>query len=164
MINCITISELKNQIVNLIKRNFSNFDIIDEFNKNQFFGKCNNNSICIKLKEIKTNDIAFENYLDFNNDNGVHNQTLGKNANVKFEFLIYTKINDDIDLSDIFLKICSLLSQFDNASFNHFIFSKTQFIENLQAFCTSVFADCDIIITSVNPNDLISDVVISYKQ
>lgn len=164
MINCMSISEIKKEIYELMKSKFSEFIIIDEFNKNQFFGVCKNNYICIKLKEIKTDNISFQNYLDTGVSKQKSSQIFGQKANVKFEFLIYNKLNEDINLSDIFLEIYNLLSSYDDASFNHFSFSKTEYKENIQGFCTSVFVDCETIITAINQSNTISDVVVSYKK
>lgn len=164
MINCMSIANLKKQVINLVKSSFDEFNIIDEFSKNQFFGLCKKNSICIKLKEIKTVDTTFGDYIDYSNVDGVSNQIFGKQVNIKFEFLIYTNMNEDLDLSEIFFNICDLLSENQDALFNQFVFSQTKFIENIQMFCTSVYANCSTIVTSIKENNLISDIVVSYKK
>lgn len=159
-----SVSEIKKEIYDLMKSKFSEFIIIDEFNKNQFFGICKNNYICIKLKEIKTDNICFQDYLDKGVLKENSSQIFGQKANIKFEFLIYNKLSDDINLSDLFLEIYNVLSSYDDVSFNHFSFSKTEYIENIQGFCTSLFVDCETIITAVNQSENISDIVVSYKK
>lgn len=164
MIDCSSIKDIKDNIFNALKNNFSDFLIINEFSKKQFFLVCKQNTICLKINKINLQDVAINDFVDFYSSENTSNSLVGKNCNIDFEILIFTKLDDETDLSDMFLKICSVLSKTENINFDEFLFTKTEFEEKVQAFCTHINVKCNAIISSVYEDSLISDVVVKYKE
>lgn len=157
MLGQVTVQELKNQILSLIKFQFPQIEVIDGFSSEQYFGQLEKILVAVSIEKIEIESVGLQDYLGSGVSDQIWKEQRGQAAKIQFGFTFYRPINDQkIAENEFFLKICDELAFKENLNFTSFVCSSPVFQQELQCFTTSMKAEAQAMLMKEEETAILS--------